>query len=64
MRFVFLALAALSAHLFPVQAYEYSTAKLCTTKYGPKSVSVKTTSYAVTVPITVLKKLLPPRPQR
>ncbi|KAI4183786.1 MAG: hypothetical protein L6R41_005200 [Letrouitia leprolyta] len=51
-----LVLAALSLHLFPSGAYEYSTAKICTTKYGVKSTSVKTSSYAVTIPVTVTQK--------
>ncbi|CAO1606483.1 hypothetical protein XANCAGTX0491_009982 [Xanthoria calcicola] len=49
-------LAALSVHFSIVQAYEFATAKLCTTNYGAKSTAVKTNSYVVTVPITILKK--------
>ncbi|CAL8584419.1 hypothetical protein XPA_010021 [Xanthoria parietina] len=50
-------LAAFSVHLSVVQAYEFSATKLCTTNYGAKSTAVNTSSYTVTVPITVLKKL-------
>ena len=51
-----LVLAAMSAQLINVQAYDYSTAKLCTTKYGAKSTAVKTISYALTFPLTITKK--------
>ncbi|KAL8992012.1 MAG: hypothetical protein Q9169_007450 [Polycauliona sp. 2 TL-2023] len=53
MFFTPLLLAALSVQVIPSQAYDYSTLKLCTTKYGSKSTAVKTTSYAVTIPITI-----------
>lgn len=56
MHFIRIALAVLSAHFSAVQAYQFSTAQICTTKYGTKSVSVKTTSYAITIPITVVNK--------
>ena len=56
MRFSALALAVLSACVVSIQAYDYSTAKLCTTKYGPKSTSAKTTSYALTVFVTITNK--------
>ncbi|KAG7007183.1 hypothetical protein G7Y79_00011g030810 [Physcia stellaris] len=50
------AFAVLSTCVLPIQAYDYSTAKLCTTKYGPKSTSAKTTSYALTIPVTITNK--------
>lgn len=56
MNFILLTFAALSAHFSCVQAYQFSTTKSCTTQYGEKSVSIKTSSYTTTTPITVLNK--------
>ena len=54
---VLLGLTVLASQLFQGQASDISSVELCTTKYGSQSVSVKSKTYALTLPVTITKKV-------